>query len=162
MEILSYFVVVVSRESSRSTMATAAPADSIEVLFRPSTRFRDAIRNTRDRLLQNLTEAELLPGGLTIENVLAAVTTGRTFSRFAEEMGVVWMTPGVYLCCREIWNIGDTLVCWFGGRAVAGLVVRVTPGTAAAGPSTFAAASEPHDVYIRKLSLEYITLREDQ
>jgi hypothetical protein len=132
----------------------AAPAEPIEALFRPSTRFRDSHGNRRGGLPEAFTELELLPG-LTIESVLArGVTTWENFRRFLHDK-VVWMTPDVYISCRGIYSTGDTLVLVLGrSDARTRMCVRVRSGAAtAAAPCDFAvrllAASELRSVYIR-------------
>jgi hypothetical protein len=121
-----------SNQYSRSTMA-AAPAEpngaSIEALFRPSTRWRDAHPNLIGYLPENCTEVELLPG-LSVENIRATRIFWDAFHRFARNK-IVWMTPDVYICTNMyLRNRGDPLVLVLGCDALGGttsLRVYVTP-----------------------------------
>jgi hypothetical protein len=75
--------------------AAAGPTGStIESLFRPSTRFRNAHQNRRG---EGWAELELLQD-LTLEDVLATGTRWEDFCLFRQNK-VVWMTPDVYVGC---------------------------------------------------------------
>jgi hypothetical protein len=133
--------------------APAEPnATSIEALFRPATRFRDAHGNLRGRLPESWTEVELLPG-LTVENVLATGVTWDDFLSFVRGK-LVWMTPDVYVSFRRTYE--DPLaVLSLGVFHGTSMFVHVRSGTATTSASAtcdfmvrLLAASEHHDVSI--------------
>jgi hypothetical protein len=134
--------------------APAVPTSSlIEVLFRPSTRFRDSYRG---RLPEGFTELELLPG-LTIENVRATGITWEDFRLFLRNK-LVWMTPEVYVCSQRWHGIDNPVVLEFGCQAGIHTTtyIYVTEGTRnAAATATcdillrLLATSELRDVWIK-------------
>jgi hypothetical protein len=74
--------------------ATPNPIETLESLFRPSTRFQ--LRGGRRfSLPRNFTEVELLPN-LTTENILAKGITWDVFQSFVHNK-FVWMAPGTYI-----------------------------------------------------------------
>jgi hypothetical protein len=92
----------------RLTMAMAAPAAEpigtpIESFFRPSTRFRDSVRELLDDgdewdgLPEEFTEMELLPH-LTLQDILATGTTCEDLAcDFLGDDQIVWTAPDVYV-----------------------------------------------------------------
>jgi hypothetical protein len=96
--------------------STADPTRKIEALFRPSTRYRDLIRELPDHpeydevvkhdeygygsgdKYGGFTEVELLPH-LSPEDIATKGTTWKDVSLFLGGYGrIVWMTPEVYVC----------------------------------------------------------------
>jgi hypothetical protein len=86
--------------------APAAEPIGIESFFRPSTRFRDTLReqlenddeseDESDGLPQEFTEIEFLPH-LTLQDILATGTTWEDFYDFLGDDQIVWTAPGVYV-----------------------------------------------------------------
>jgi hypothetical protein len=100
---------------------------SIEALFRPSTRFRDANGNQTHNLPEGFTEIELLPG-LSLEDVRATRLTWNAFHSFAGEK-LVWMTPDLFVYAEYLESYYP-LVLALGGTT--GMSVYVTSAAAAA------------------------------
>jgi hypothetical protein len=123
----------------------AYPLESLESLFRPSTRFRGG---RKTGLAQNFTEVELLPH-LTTEEILATGITWDGFRRFAHDK-LVWMTPGAYIISSEHRFGGLYPVAVEVGAKddSAGMCVRVRPGT-----TTAQAASATCNFLIRLLAI---------
>jgi hypothetical protein len=99
----------------------AAPTETeptgtrIEAFFRPSTRFRDTLREQVDDddemgglpyLPQEFTEMELLPH-LTLQEILATGITSKDFCRFLGADQIVWTAPDVYVGSEELCYIYD-------------------------------------------------------
>jgi hypothetical protein len=99
----------------------AAPAEPIEAVFRPSTRYRDSHRD--DPLPAGWTEVELLPG-LSLENVRATRTTWDAFDSFARQK-LVWMTPAVCVCSEDMEDSDYQVVLTLGCDAGSFLSSRV-------------------------------------
>jgi hypothetical protein len=108
--------------SSLPVQAAAEPNGvSIEILFRPSTRYRD--QNLY--LPEGWTEIELLPQ-LTLLDILATGVTWDELHRFLLHK-IVWMAPDVNLCNET----GDPVVLELGVNGDTNyLGVHVTSGTA--------------------------------
>jgi hypothetical protein len=123
----------------------ASPLESLESLFRPSTRFRGG---RKTGLAQNFTEVEFLPH-LTTEEILATGITWDGFRRFVHDK-LVWMTPDAYIISSEHRFGGLYPVAVEVGAKdnSAGMCVRVRPGTA-----TTQAASATCNFLIRLLAI---------
>jgi hypothetical protein len=134
--------------------ATKTPIETLESLFRPSTRFQ--FRGGRHfSLPRNFTEVELLPN-LTTENILAKGTTWDVFQSFVHNK-FVWMAPGTYISSAYRANGLYPVAVEVGAQDdSAGMRVRVKPGTAtrtSAATCNFLirllAISEQRDVYLQ-------------
>jgi hypothetical protein len=126
----------------------------MEVLFRPTTRFRDSHRNRgADHLLE---EIELLQA-LAPQDVLATIITWDNYCLFVGVNKIVWMAPNVYVCSHFMHNMDDPNVLALGGiGAGTRLLVHVTRGTASSAATAtcdFAvrllATCELRNIYIR-------------
>jgi hypothetical protein len=110
---------------------TGSTLESLEALFRPSTRFRDSHGNRRDRLPA---EIELLQDQV-MEDVLATGISWKDLCRFLHDK-VVWLTPSVWICVssQQISDRDDVLVVTLGPETYENHILRVwvTPDTAAA------------------------------
>jgi hypothetical protein len=101
----------------------------MEALFRPTTRFRDSLRNSGGHLPKGFTEVELLPG-LTVENVRATGVTWEDFHRFLRYK-IVWITSEVFVGSGLIKHRGYPMFFAVGGGGTR-LVVRVVAANAEA------------------------------
>jgi hypothetical protein len=134
--------------------ATTNPMETLESLFRPSTRFQ--LRGGRQfSLPQNFTEVELLPN-LTTENILAKGITWDVFQCFVHNK-FVWMAPGTYISSAYRANGLYPVAVEVGAQDdSAGIRVRVKPGTATRTSAAICnflirllAISEQRDVYLQ-------------
>jgi hypothetical protein len=132
----------------------ANPIETLESLFRPSTRFQ--LRGGRRYSLpRHFTEVELLPN-LTTENILAKGITWDVFQSFVHNK-FVWMAPGTYISSAYRTNGLYPVAVEVGAQDdSAGMRVRVKPGTAtrtSAATCNFLirllAISEQRDVYLQ-------------
>jgi hypothetical protein len=109
--------------------AIANPIETLESLFRPSTRFQ--LRGGRRfNLPQDFTEVELLPN-LSTENILAKGITWDVFQCFVHNK-FVWMAPGACIVSSSYRATGlYPVVVEVGANDhdSAGIRVRVKPGT---------------------------------